>query len=276
MTSVIRSRRGGFFRRWTLALIWLSCALFGGCASGPERSDGDVQAESEALSFYLASPRVSAGPSDRVADTFRTLSGAEVELWRDPEATLVISFDAIRALRIREGKPSPSLGAPISYVTAEVEVQGALADSFLSLLAQRSGDFFWVRARDAGPIDYLPIGHAVRPAQEGSPGRVWVSAGAFRDRSAAARFFAEAGGVPRHFIALSELERRQVAEENARVLDFAIWLSVCDAPALAETGAGLSESLSDLPDYAARASGVDCGDPPQLGRRSAEPPAGFE
>lgn len=285
MRDALRLKRLGFGQAWLAGLGWIAAALISACAAGPDAdrveatgqaAGGDAERKlsdvtSNQLSYFLASP-VAGGErsADGVSSTFRTLSGATVDLWREAEPTRTIAFDEIRALRIREGRPSPSLAPASDYVVADIQVGGSEAKFFMSLLKEQGDAFFWIWPREGEAIDFLPVAYALRPSKQGAQDRVWVSAGTFQNREAAEKFFGGLGDIPREFIPLSETERATALAENARLVDYAIWESVCDPSALATlegTGGHLRELLAELPNYAERARGVDCGVRPELGAR---------
>lgn len=285
MRDVLRLKRFGLGQIWAAGLGLMAAALVSACVVGPENASTSTSTDasthantktkdaarlpSNRLSYFVASPANGSPSVEMISSTFQTLSGATVDVWREAEPTRTIAFDEIRALRIREQAPSPSLGTPTDYVVAEVNVNGSQAELFWTLLDQQGSAFLWVTASrvaagEAEAIDFLPIVYALRPTQEESLSGVWVSAGTFRNRQEAEAFFEDLGDIPRTFVALSDSERAVASAANARLVDYAIWESVCDPVALARSGGRLARLLSELPDYEERTRGVDCRVRPEL------------
>ncbi len=276
MKDALRLKRFGLGHAWAAGLGLMVAALISACAVGPDQATGATTAP-PTLSYFVATSAEGSRPGKTVSSTFRTLSGATVDVWRETEPRRTIAFDEIRALRISEARPSPSLSLsmapPTDYVVAEVKVNGPQAKSFWSLLEEQGDAFFWVSAREGEAIDFLPIEHALRPSQEGSSTGVWVSAGTFQNRQEADDFFEELGDIPRTFTALSDSEQAVAVAEDERLIDYAIWESICDPLALAELGGRLAQLLPALPDYEERARAADCRVRPELGGTMAPDPS---
>ncbi|MFK7896146.1 MAG: hypothetical protein AB8G23_09940 [Myxococcota bacterium] len=219
------------------------------------------------LAYFLATEPSAERPSSWESAEFSPISGESLRFSRERAPRQRIAWEAIRSVRIREGHPTLTLGRPSSFFLVELEVVEPLAARFLNLQTENPSRFLFVESGMGRAIDYLPLGYGVRRARAGEDDSAWVAGGTFESRGAAEAFYARVDEERTQFVPLGEASREETVSETRQLLEYGIWMSVCDPSALAAAGAGLAEGLEGLPDSARRRAEVNCAAPPSFGSK---------
>lgn len=247
-----------------LGVLLLVICLLGSCMKSEDARH---------LAYYIAlGPPLDPGdetesgenPEDqprRVAEIFRSFSGAEVPIQRFEDPEFRVDFDEISKVGIQEMAPSPSVSGGASYVSVQLEVDGEWDDRMNRLEARFPRSYLLVRAGDRD-LDLVPLqtGRA-----SGVPG------GSFRSRIEAETFYgALAGRI--EYASLTNEEREAWQQRNQSLVELSLWYARCDPDRLRALDEGLYEEIIALEDFEERARAVDCGsDPPSPSPEASVP-----